>query len=352
MPEEQFKLGGLEQRFKTQIEVLARIANMATPITISAENVAGNSGRLVEQPAAVPPTREPSCNPTEASEEITSILSAIVHVRQRPLFALISDFIDNDVLNEVYTWKRELRRIGASNSTDILIHSPGGQLTACYMLARLFSRTTNSWEALVPEYAGSGATLICLGSSNIVMSEISQLGPLDPQVASKRQKKFFATERQSPLEAFEAVKYLREFATSSLDALMELLMEKGVAPEKALETATRLAADLVKPILEKIEPYDLGAFALDNRLAVTYCKEISRSTDSTKKTQRKAAYKALVEYYPAHEFAIDIVEAESLRMKVSEPTPELDELFDQLRPKLAGIKAYIGLVPTAERGAS
>ena len=310
--------------------------------------LADNGEKVVEQPGQSRPPREPSCKPTGAYEEITNILCAISKIREKPLFALISGFIDSNVLNEVYTWKRELRRVGGDNSPDILIHSPGGQLTACYMLARLFSRISNSWEALVPEQAGSGATLICLGSSNIVMSEISELGPLDPQVASKRQEKFFASERQSPLEAFEAVKYLREFATSSMDALMELLMTRGVEPEKALETASRLAADLVRPVLEKIDPYDLGAFSLDNRLAVTYCKEISRPEDKAKKTQRKAAYQSIVEYYPSHEFAIDLAEAESLRIKVSEPPFELDELFDQLRPKLAGITTYVGLVPQAE----
>lgn len=289
--------------------------------------------------------RKPSCNPASAYEQFTSVLRGISRVRERPLFALISDHIDSDVLNEVYTWKRDLRR--GSPSLDILIHSPGGQLTPCYMVARLFSRINNDWEALVPEHAGSGATMICLGSSNIVMSEISQLGPLDPQVISKRPEKFFATERQSPLEAFEAVKYLREFAVSSLDALMEVLVNRGVAPQKALDTASRLAAELVRPILEEIKPYDLGAFSLDSRLALTYCREIARPTDRSKKTQRTALVKSLVEWYPTHEFAIDIAEAESLRFKVSEPTPELDESFDQFRLQVAAVKAYIGLVPPA-----
>jgi hypothetical protein len=217
------------------------------------------------------------------------------------------------------------------------------------MVARLFCRISNDWEALVPEQAGSGATLICLGSSNIVMSEISQLGPLDPQVASKRPEKFFATERQSPLEAFEAVKYLREFATSSLDALVETLLNQGVAPQKALETASKFAAALVRPILEKIEPYDLGAFALDSKLAVEYCRAIARPSDRMKKTQRRAFFKSLVEDYPAHEFAIDITEAQALRLNVSEPQLELDESFDHLRSKVVGVKSYIGLVPMPER---
>jgi hypothetical protein len=259
---------------------------------------------------------------------------------------LVCDYIDAEVFDDLYTWRKELRQLGQGNHHDVLIHSTGGQLTACYMVARLLSRITNDWEAVVPERAWSGATLICLGSSNVVMSERSQLGPLDPQVGSKRREKFFASERQSPLEAFEAVRYLREMAVSLLDALMEALTERGLAPQKALETATRLAQELARPILEKIEPYDLGAFSLDSRLAQTYCREIARPSNTSKKTQRKALYKSLVEYYPAHEYAVDLDEAQSLRFQVSEPTPELDDLFDQLRPILLRVKTYIGLVPS------
>ncbi len=299
----------------------------------------------VEEKANEVKSRKPTCDPPAAYDEISQVMQSISKSRNRPLFALISEYIDNDALNDVYSWKGELRQVGKDNRLDILIHSPGGHLTTCYMVARLFSRFTNDWEALVPEQAGSGATLICLGSSNIVMSEISQLGPLDPQVASKRREKFFATERQSPLEAFEAVRYLREFTVSSLDALMEVLMNRGVAAQRALDTAITLSSCLVKPILEKIEPYDLGAFSLDNRLALTYCREIARPEDRAKRTQRPALYKLLVEYYPAHEFAIDLAEAESLKLRVSEPSSQVDDLFNQFRPKARGVKTYIGLVP-------
>jgi len=153
--------------------------------------------------------RKPSCNPRSLYDLVTGILQEIRDLRGKPLFALVADYIDDDTLNEVFRWRKELREAGQGESFDVLIHSPGGQLTASYMLARLLSRFTNKWEALVPQTAGSGATLICFGSSNIVMSEIAQLGPLDPQVASKKREKFFATERQSPLEAFEALRYLR-----------------------------------------------------------------------------------------------------------------------------------------------
>src|SRR5678810_240338 len=116
--------------------------------------------------APAPKPRTPSCEPWTAYASMTEVLCEIRQARNRPLFALVADYIDDDVLNEVFSWRKELREAGKGESFDVLIHSPGGQVTASFMLARLLSRFTNAWEALVPQSAGSGATLICLGSAN------------------------------------------------------------------------------------------------------------------------------------------------------------------------------------------
>jgi len=117
----------------------------------------------------------PKCDPPELFEPITRVLQDIVQERGRPLFALASGFIDEDVFEEVYRWKQSLREAGKDNNLDILINSPGGSLGECYRIARLFARYTDNWEALVPKIAQSGATLICLGSGKIVLSEAAQL---------------------------------------------------------------------------------------------------------------------------------------------------------------------------------
>lgn len=296
---------------------------------------------------AVPP-RMPTCNPADKQGEVTDILQRIQVLRKRRLFVLISESIDDSVCSQVYSWKAEHRAAGESDDLDILIHSPGGELTACYRVARLFARYTNSWEALVPHLAASGATLISLGSSNVVLSEIGQLGPIDPQVLSRQTQKFFATERQSPVEAFQAVRYLREQALVSLDAGMRFLTQRMVAPRPSLETSARLAVDLARPILEKIDPYDLGAFSLDSNLAINYCRRVATPSDSNKKTQRNVNFKLLVENYPAHEFVIDIEEARSLGFSVCSPEDQLDVLFNELRPHLEELREYVGLVPAAD----
>ncbi|HZT77578.1 MAG TPA: hypothetical protein VFA27_13075 [Vicinamibacterales bacterium] len=313
----------------------------------TAESVPSTGPVEVSPKAPAKVLRMPACRPDGSDgDAVTAVLRKIQSVRKRPLFAFVSKFVVDDTLEEVHSWKRELRDVG-KNGLDILIDSPGGSLTSCYMIARLLARWTDSWEALIPTTAASGATLISLGSSKIVMSELAQLGPIDPQVISKRREKFFAAERQSPLEAFQAVQYLRELSLGSLDACMRFLLDPdrgGVAPHRALESANRFGVELMKPIFEKVDPYDLGAFALDSNLALSYCDRIASPANTAKQTQRAVKTRDLVERYPAHEFAIDIAEARALGFEVSEPSVELDDLFDELRKQLVDVEAYIGLV--------
>ena len=149
------------------------------------------------------------------------------------------------------------------------------------------------------------------------------------------------------------MKYLREYSLTSLDAGMSFLLEHDVNPHVALETAGKLAMDMIKPVLAKVEPYDLGSFALDSNLATAYCRRISDPSDPEMRTQRNVQYRSLVEDYPAHEFIIDIEEARTLGFYVTSPVDPLGDIFDQLREELDGVHTCVGLLgPTEREGAS
>jgi len=286
---------------------------------------------------------EAFCEPGDLSEPITNIACKIRRELGRPLLILATDFIDSEFVDYFYKFRHALADTAKSNKSgapdaDILIHSPGGDLNSCYIIARLLGRWLKSWEALVPGYAASGATLVCLGSANIVMSQLAQLGPLDPH------ERFFAGERRSPLEAFRALNELRTMMLDSVDAIVEFLLERKVEPQQALKTASEMTLQLVQPIAAKIDPYDLGVFALDRLMAAEYCKRIAAPQDITKRTQRKVDPQVLVESYPAHDFVIDLEEAKSLNFAVSEATPALEDLFDQIRSLLEQAHLYVGFV--------
>jgi len=282
------------------------------------------------------------CEPAELGDSITAVCEKLRRARNRPLLTLICEFIDDDFVQEFCKLRIKLSELAKADKPaggiDILLSSPGGDLDSCFTLARLLGRWLTSWEALVPYYATSGATLICLGSANLVMSEQARLGPLDPQ------ERFFGMERSSAFQAFWALRRLRDFALESVESGVDFLVERKVPPELALKIASELSVQFVGPIVAKIDPADIGVFSMNGAMAIDYCTRIGSPSDPAKRTQRKVDPAELIRC-PGHEFAIDLEAARRLNFVVSEAAAELEELFDQLRPLLGKVDRYVGLIP-------
>ncbi len=64
-----------------------------------------------------------------------------------------------------------------------IISSPGGNPLAAEKIMKILSEySDNDYWALVPSTAKSAATMICLGASKIILSPVSELGPVDLQI--------------------------------------------------------------------------------------------------------------------------------------------------------------------------
>jgi ATP-dependent protease ClpP protease subunit len=81
-----------------------------------------------------------------------------------------------------------LHNVVPNQPLDLLLHTPGGDVDAAEKLVvMLLSATGNEapLRIIVPDYAKSAGTLMTLGANSIVMSDSSELGPIDPQVTLK-----------------------------------------------------------------------------------------------------------------------------------------------------------------------
>ena len=77
-----------------------------------------------------------------------------------------------------------LSRIKPGANVDLILHSGGGDIDAAEKLISMVRDKVKNGElrVIVPHYAKSAATLMALGADSIVMSDSSELGPIDPQV--------------------------------------------------------------------------------------------------------------------------------------------------------------------------
>lgn len=77
-----------------------------------------------------------------------------------------------------------IHKLDRSKGLDLLLHTPGGDLTATESIVdylhRMFDR--KNIRAIVPQLAMSAGTMIACASNEIVLGKQSSLGPIDPQL--------------------------------------------------------------------------------------------------------------------------------------------------------------------------
>ena len=67
---------------------------------------------------------------------------------------------------------------------DLLLHTAGGSVDAAEKLMEMLRRHVGDAKLriIVPDFAKSAGTLMALGADSVVMSDMSELGPIDPQL--------------------------------------------------------------------------------------------------------------------------------------------------------------------------
>ncbi len=92
---------------------------------------------------------------------------------------------DSDLLEQV------LQQCSINKGFALMISSPGGSGLAAERIVnvcRSYSGT-GEYAAIIPSKAKSAATIICLGSSKMLMSKTSELGSIDPQIVVEEDDK-------------------------------------------------------------------------------------------------------------------------------------------------------------------
>lgn len=77
-----------------------------------------------------------------------------------------------------------LHNLPRGGDLDLLLHTSGGDIDAAEKLISMVRTVvgTGSLRVIVPDFAKSAGTLMALGAGKIVMSDTSELGPIDPQI--------------------------------------------------------------------------------------------------------------------------------------------------------------------------
>jgi membrane-bound ClpP family serine protease len=227
---------------------------------------------------------------------------------------LVTD-ISPSMVEEVYCDLRTKYR-NTNGEIDVLVDSSGGDIDAAYNLACLFQKYGNKkLTFIIPRWAKSAATLVVCAGDEILMTDMAELGPLDPQITqiNPMEERF---ERFSPLHIQTTLEMIRnEFKDGS--------------------------KDLAEGLLKRLQfPLTLGSFVKAHEIAEQYLVRLLKERmEKTEKLGDKAEEiaKRLTKQYANHGFCINITEAKRIGLNVQELEEDMLELVCDLRGLLTKI---------------
>lgn len=120
--------------------------------------------------------KQPLIKKIEAARH-SRVVTYVTSDRQGPVNARVA-------MDVIPVMSRQLREIGATENIDLFLYSTGGDTLVPWRLVSMAREYCRKFSVLVPYKAHSAATMIALGADEIVMSNLSELSPIDPSTAN------------------------------------------------------------------------------------------------------------------------------------------------------------------------
>ena len=222
--------------------------------------------------------------------------------------------IADDALRPLYD---HLRSIAASASgehekIDLILYTLGGAVETPWKMVTKIRQFSSEFAVTIPFRAYSAGTMIALGADKILMSPMSELGPIDPSL-------------QMQPGALGNPFLLSDPGVEDVAAYVTFLTRRaGITDQAPL-------AETIKVLAEHLTPTLLG------RLERTYShirlvarKLLSLANPPYPEASIDAISEALTEKMYAHGHGIGIDEAAELGLKVEKMNPSLEDLVWKL----------------------
>ncbi len=107
----------------------------------------------------------------------SKVITYITSDRQGPVNARIA-------MDVVPIISKQLQKIGRTQNIDLFLYSSGGDTMVPWRLVSMIREYCDKFSVIIPYKAHSAATMISLGADEIVMSDLSELSPIDPSTAN------------------------------------------------------------------------------------------------------------------------------------------------------------------------
>lgn len=249
--------------------------------------------------------------------------------------------------DEITVYELLKEKKDTKKSLVILLDTSGGNVYSAVKIMDTL-RTKYSYISIaIPQEAKSSGTMMCCGADALVMSPISELGPLDkPMIHPDNETSYI-----SALDIVQSVEGMLDTAEDREKELAkEISRELGVPMQKSLALASDSISKLISPMLckEDVKIYNQAKRLLSiaekygHELLVNYMLNYVKN----KKTRGLIAdriVRRLVWLYPDHGFAIRRNELDDWFFYIvkAEETPYWDDLWKEFVQNLGSSKGKI-----------
>lgn len=251
-----------------------------------------------------------------------SFMSKIVEERKRPLLLLLLNKVDVGELIEV-----EKALSGKTfDNLDVLLQTPGGSADRAYQIAKILGEKSKHITIIIPLFAKSAGTLISLIGDSFVLTELSELGPLDTQVNETQDDD--SPKYKSALEEFKALEQARIHCLETLDQTALLILKKsGMKISSSLSLAIDFVGETSSKLYDKFDSIKIGKYARALAIGKEYGVRLLERYKGKSFEEARNIVDHLVYDYPSHTFVIDKIELKSLGFVVESVSEELVNLL-------------------------
>lgn len=210
--------------------------------------------------------------------------------------------------DEITIYKLIESKTQFNKSLLIVLDTSGGNVYSAVKIMDLLRSKYSSITIAIPQEAKSSGTMMCCGANKLIMSPISELGPLDKPMVHPNNE----TARISALDIVKSIDGMLDIAKDREKKLArEINNEFGIPMHQSLSLASTSISNLISPMLcnEDVKIYNQAQRLL--QIAETYGKEFLKDhmfaylkSDKLRENAAGFVIRRLVWLYPDHAFAI------------------------------------------------
>lgn len=246
-------------------------------------------------------------------EDRKQIMQGIMELRKSNLLCYISGDrqtvstrVAPDIIPVLY---EHLKAFGTCPRIDLFLFTKGGDVLTTLRMVHLIYEFTDQFCLLVPYKAYSAGTLIGLGASEIVMTKMGELSPVDPNVTG-----IFNPENTQNAGA--------KLPISVEDVYSFFSVAKKLLNMKSEESMARVLAHLV----DHVNPLALGNIERTHSLIRVVATKLLRM-HLKEETRIKDIVDNLTEKLFSHSYMISRKEAREVGLPVTDSHTQLEELL-------------------------